>query len=386
MISKYRLKITGKNIDYFIHLLISKDIKILELTKFKDFFIIVVDQEDYKKIKKIKTSYKISIVRIYGLTHLKKVIKTYLSFIISFFICCILLFLTSCLIFDIEIVTSSKTLTKEILEDLKVRGIYKYQFKVGFKRKEQIIKEILNEEKDTIEWLEIEEVGTKYIINVVERVKNKDEDKCTPTNIVAKKDAFVTTIEATSGEVMTAINRSVKKGDILISGNIFNKEEIVSTRCAKGRVFGEVWYQVYVDLPKHYHEENVTGRTSKSLGIEFFNFKSKSSYKTYKSNDINILNSKILPIRFYYTTYMETKVIDKHFNLENVDNYAIAAAEKKLINKLGKDDKILYKKILKKEVKDSRIIIGVFFKVREDITKIEEISMDDLNKYMQEEE
>ena len=386
MISKYKLKISGKNIDYFIHLLISKGIKILELAKYQDYFIIVVDLEDYKKIKKIKTSYKITVLRIYGVSHLKNIFNNYLSFIICFFICCILIFLTSCMIFDIEIITSSKTLTKQILEDLKVRGVYKYQFKVGYNRKNQIIKEILAEEKDTIEWLEIEEVGTKYIINVVERVKNKDEDKCTPTNIVAKKDAFVTQIEATSGEVMTAINRSVKKGDVLISGNIFNKEEIVSTRCAKGRVFGEVWYQVYVDLPKHYHEENVTGRSSKSLGVEFFNHKSKSSYKTYKSKDINILNSKILPIRFYYTTYMETKVIDKNFTLENVDSYAIEAAEAKLINKLGKDDEILHKKILKKEVKDSRIIIGVFFKVREDITKIEEISIDDLNKYMQEEE
>ena len=155
MISKYKLKISGKNIDYFIHLLISKGIKILELAKYQDYFIIVVDLEDYKKIKKIKTSYKITVLRIYGVSHLKNIFNNYLSFIICFFICCILIFLTSCMIFDIEIITSSKTLTKQILEDLKVRGVYKYQFKVGYNRKNQIIKEILAEEKDTIEWLEI---------------------------------------------------------------------------------------------------------------------------------------------------------------------------------------------------------------------------------------
>ena len=53
MISKYKLKISGKNIDYFIHLLISKGIKILELAKYQDYFIIVVDLEDYKKMDKL---------------------------------------------------------------------------------------------------------------------------------------------------------------------------------------------------------------------------------------------------------------------------------------------------------------------------------------------
>ncbi len=184
-----------------------------------------------------------------------------------------------------------------------------------------------------------------------------------------------------TGEVMTAINRGVKKGDILISGNIYNKEEIVNTKCSKGRVFGEVWYQVYVDLPIHYHEENVTGEVERKIGIEFFNYSSKSSYKTYKNKDFNIINNKLLPIRLFYTEYMETKVIDKNFTINNVDDFAIEKATNKLSNKLGKDDKILSKKILKKEKKDSRIIVGVFFKVYEDITKVEEIKDTDIEKY-----
>ena len=78
---------------------------------------------------------------------------------------------------------------------------------------------------------------------------------------------------------------------------------------------------------------------------------------------------------------METKVIDKNFTINNVDDFAIEKATNKLSNKLGKDDKILSKKILKKEKKDSRIIVGVFFKVYEDITKVEEIKDTDIEKY-----
>lgn len=373
MKSKYKLKISGKNNNYFLHLLISKGINIYSLDKKKGYFYLIVDKEDYQKIKKIKTSYKISVVKEYGLIYLKKIFINNLSFVISFLVCCSLFLFISNLILDIEVVTSDKHLKKIILEDLKVRGIYKYQLKSDYNKRSKITKEIIEEEKDKIEWLEIISYGTKYTINVVERVKNEEEEICTPRNIVAKKDAFIVSIDAISGEVKTAINRSVKKGDILISGNIYNKEEIVNTKCARGKVFGEVWYQIHLELPKHYHEENVTGRKTNRLGIEFFNYKSKSNYKTYKSKDINIINNHLLPVRIFYTTYLETEIIDKNFTLDNVDEYALELASKKLQNKLGKEDKIQYKKILKKEQNDSKIIIGVFFKVVEDITSVQEI-------------
>lgn len=373
MISRIKLKITGKNLDYFLNLLISHKINIEVIEKTRKHLVIIVSDKDYKKLKKIKTSYKIRVIKVYGLLYIKYLLDNYYSFIICFFISLFLLILCSNLILDIEVVSSNKTLTKTILEDLKVRGISKYKFKSSYNRKNKIVEEILDEENDTIEWLEIDEYGTKYIINVVERVKNDKEDKCSPSNIVAKKDAIVLDIEASSGEVKTAINRSVKKGDILISGNIFNKDEIVNTKCSRGSVYGEVWYQVYVDLPKHYYEENVTGKVEKRFGINFLNYSSKSSFKTYKRKDINIYNNKILPIRLFFTEYLETNVIDRNFTLENVDSYALEKASKKVEDKLGKNEKILLKKILKKEEKDSRIIVGVFFKVYEDITKIEEI-------------
>lgn len=373
MISKITLKISGRNSDYFLNTLISKNINFSVIDKTRKDLIITVIDKDYKKIKEIKTSYKIKVIKVYGLLYIKYLFKNYLSFILSFLICVALLILVSNLVLEIDINSSNTNLSKTILEDLKVRGISKYRFKVSFNKKRKVVDEILLEERDTIEWLEIEEYGTKYTINVVERIKNKEKEACIPSNIVAKKDAIITSVEAYSGEVLTYINKSVKKGDILISGNIYNKEDIVNTKCSRGRVFGEVWYQVFVDLPKHYHEENVTGNTEKRVGIDFFNYSSKSSYKNYKRKDIDIYNNKLLPIRLFYTEYLETEVIDKYFTMDNVDKYALEKATKKMLNKIGKDDRIVLKKILKKEEKNSRIIVGVFFKVNEDITKVENI-------------
>ena len=371
--SRIKLKITGKNIEYFLNLLFVKNINLDVLSKDRNSMVIVVSTDDYNIIKTIKTTYKIKVLKVYGFLYIKYLLKTYSYFIISFFIFFLIIITISNLILNIDVISNNSSLKKSILEDLKVRGISKYRFKVDYYTKQKIINEILDEENDKIEWMEIEEYGTKYIIKVVERKKNNDRDNCVPSNIVAKRDAIVLDIQASSGEVLTAINKSVKKGDILISGNIFNKEEIVNTKCSIGKVFGEVWYQVYVDVPVHYYEENVTGKVERKIGFDLFNYSTKSSFSTYKRNDINIIYNKLLPVRLYYTEYLETIVANKTFNLKNVDSYALELATRKINNRLGKDDKILLKKILKKDMKNSRIIVGVFFKVFEDIGVTEEI-------------
>lgn len=371
--SRIKLKITGKNIEYFLNLLFVKNINLDVLSKDRNSMVIVVSTDDYNIIKTIKTTYKIKVLKVYGFLYIKYLLKTYSYFIISFFIFFLIIITISNLILNIDVISNNSNLKKIISEDLKVRGISKYRFKVDYYTKQKIINEILDEENDKIEWMEIEEYGTKYIIKVVERKKNNDRDNCVPSNIVAKRDAIVLDIQASSGEVLTAINKSVKKGDILISGNIFNKEEIVNTKCSIGKVFGEVWYQVYVDVPVHYYEENVTGKVERKIGFDLFNYSTKSSFSTYKRNDINIIYNKLLPVRLYYTEYLETIVANKTFNLKNVDSYALELATRKINNRLGKDDKILLKKILKKDMKNSRIIVGVFFKVFEDIGVTEEI-------------
>ena len=56
-------------------------------------------------------------------------------------------------------------------------------------------------ETDKIEWLEIEENGTKYTIKVEERIKNKKEKDNKTQNIIAKKNAMILSIDATHGEI-----------------------------------------------------------------------------------------------------------------------------------------------------------------------------------------
>ena len=170
--------------------------------------------------------------------------------------------------------------------------------------------------------------------------------------------------------------------------NIYNKEEIVSKRCAIGQVFGEVWYQVTLEIPKKYHEEKVTGKKKRKLEIQFLNntYHFFSHYDTYQKKSISILKSRLLPIQLLFSTYLETDVIDEEYTVDTVDDKAYSLAEEKLKQQLSKDDEVISKKILKKYEKDSKIIVEVFFRVKEDITDTVSIQDIDIEKENQKEE
>ena len=121
--------------------------------------------------------------------------------------------------------------------------------------------------------MEIEEVGCKYIVKVEQRKINSLAEECNYRHIIAKKDAMITSISSSSGEVVKKKYDYVKKGDILISGFIYNKDKIMAKRCSVGKVLGEVWYKVNLEVPKEYIEEKFTGNKSNRLEFIFLNSK-----------------------------------------------------------------------------------------------------------------
>ena len=385
MSSKYRISIRGKNPEYFVKKIIAKNINIYDFDKKAKEVIIVVDSESYKKIKEIKTTYKIKIIERMGVEKYKYLLGKYFIIVISFIIGILLNVILSKMIFEVEVIHPNKVIRELILDDLKEEGIEKYHFKVSYNKKEKIKEKILREEINDLEWLEIEEVGTKYVVKVEQRKKNEKEEVCAERNVVASKSAMILEIEATEGEVVKKKLDYVSKGDILISGLVYNKEEVVAKRCATGKVYVEVWYKVNLELPKNYYEENVTGKKKKQLEVQFLNYTYSlfSTFKTYKKKETPILQSRLLPINISLVTYLETKVIDRDYTLETIDAVAKELAENKLRDKLNKDDQIISKKVLKKGEKESRIIVEVFVKVKEDITAYQDITninIDELNK------
>lgn len=384
--NSYVLKITGKRIDTFIMLLVRFNICFRKVKSGKDYIIIEVLEEDYEKLKKIKTTYEIEILKRKGLIYFTHFIKVRKLFIISILFGFIFLTFLTNIIFDVKVVLDDEELREIILTDLTELGISKYKFKVSYKEKEKIEGRILDKEKELLEWIEIEEKGVNYEVNVIKRVKNQEVKETEPRNIVASKSGMITRIVADAGEVVTKKNAYVNKGDILISGLIKNNDNIVSKVSAKGKVFAEVWYKVSLNLPYTYSERKETSNHKNVLEINFLNnnieLTSLYQYKNYNGKKNIIWKHSLLPLSISYTEKREVELLNINFSEDNLDTVYELALEK-LKNKLGSDIKVIDRKVLKKERNTDRIDIELFYKIEEDITSyssLKDFNIEEENK------
>ena len=377
---KIYLKVNNPN--YFIRELIEKKINLYNISKKERELELIIDEEDLEVISKIKTIKKLKIKNYYGLSKIKYLINKNKLIIILMLIGILINIFLSNIIFKVEVSTPNKELIKVIEKDLKKLGLKKYRLKISFNEKE-IIKEKLKEmEKDKIEWLEIEEHGTKYIVKVEEKKLEEEEEFCNERNIIAKKNAVITKITSASGEIKKKINDYVEKGEVLISGLIYNKEEAVSKKCAIGEVYGEAWYKVIVNIPKNYKDTTITN--NKSWGLSIKTLKKEinigSKFQNYQKKEYNIIESKIIPLGVSITNYIEIKEKVYNNTIDNIDDLAYKYAIEKIEKDFENKPVIIRKKILKKQEENSKIKVEVFLAIEEDITSYEDITNIDIEE------
>ena len=376
--SSIKIKVTGRNINNFLKRLINNNINIEKVIPISHKEIdLIINYQDLDKVLKLKTIYNIKIVRYYGKLRIIKRIKKDIFILSSLLISLLLIYTLSNVIFKVEVIHSNKNIIKLVTKELEDNGIKKYKFVKNYQEIEKIKNKILEENKNTLEWLEIIREGTKYTIRVEERIINNKPKDNKIYNIVASKNAVIKNIYAESGEKIRSINTYVKKGDIIISSDITlpNNEKISKT--ASGKVQGEVWYNINIEYPYQYHEMKYTGNKKKVLvlnllnkRISFFDF---HKYKTFNRNIKYIFNNNITPISLIYEDEYETNIINEVYDYNTAREKAITKAKEKILEKYPNIKDIINIKIIKEEDKKNKISLNLFVTCLEDITEYQEV-------------
>lgn len=377
--SSIKIKVTGRNINNFLKRLINNNINIEKVIPISHKEIdLIINYQDLDKVLKLKTIYNIKIVRYYGKLRIIKRIKKDIFILSSLLISLLLIYTLSNVIFKVEVIHSNKNIIKLVTKELEDNGIKKYKFVKNYQEIEKIKNKILEENKNTLEWLEIIREGTKYTIRVEERIINNKPKDNKIYNIVASKNAVIKNIYAESGEKVRSINTYVKKGDIIISSDITlpNNEKISKT--ASGKVQGEVWYNINIEYPYQYHEIKYTGNKKKVLvlnllnkRISFFDF---HKYKTFNRNIKYIFNNNITPISLIYEDEYETNIINEVYDYNTAKEKAITKAKDKILKKYPNIKDITNIKIIKEEDKKNKISLNLFVTCLEDITEYQEVN------------
>lgn len=375
--SKVSVKIVGTNIERFIKRLKNNNIEILNLKYIKKGIIIKVYEKDYNKLLKLKTIYEVDIINYSGLLNIKNKILNNKFIILSIFISLIFLYIITNLIFKIEIITNDSEMKNKIQNELINNGISIYKFKKSYNELQKIKLNILNKYKEEIEWIEIEVVGTKYIIRYEPRIINNNKTNNTYSNIIASKDAIIKDMYITSGEIIKSKNTYVKKGDIIVSGYITLNDNIKDTIKSEGIVYGECWYKITINYPFKYYEEKETGNSKNVFVIKFLNREIElfnlKKYKNKKVENNVLISNNILPISFVYQKQKEISIINENNSEKELIEKAIKYSKEKINSKLKKGEYIENYKILNKEVHSNSITLNIFYSVIENITEYQEI-------------
>ena len=362
----------SNELNRFIKKCIDNNINLYNISYVKDKMVVLIDVKDYLKIKRLNYYSKIRVVKYDGLLNIKKIIKDNMFYISVIFLSFIWMNLLTNYIVDIKIIHSNSGIRRLLKEELDKNNIKKFSLAYSFEELDNITKKILADNKNNLEWVSIKKDGMKYIVMAEERIIKNEEVSDKPRDIVASKDAYITKVISSKGNVLVRQGEYVKKGTVLISGKITLYEDVKGVTSASGSVYGNVWYECTVETPKEISSERLTGRKRYNFNVGN-KILLRNKYQNFRQKNIKEIKIFGLKIKFYREEEVEI------IKTKTDDEYALNRLKEEFDKKLNGKGVIIYQKVLKKEENNSTIKYRVFIITNELINAYSYFEESDIN-------
>lgn len=362
----------SNELNRFIKKCIDNNINLYNISYVKDKMVVLIDVKDYLKIKRLNYYSKIKVVKYDGLLNIKKIIKDNMFYISVVFLSFIWMNLLTNYIVDIEIIHSNSGIRRLLKKELDKNNIKKFSLAYSFEELDNITKKILADNKNNLEWVSIKKDGMKYIVRAEERIIKSEVVSDKPRDIVASKDAYITKVISSKGNVLVRQGEYVKKGTVLISGKITLYEDVKGVTSASGSVYGNVWYECTVETPKEISSERLTGRKRYNLNVGN-KILLRNKYQNFRQKNIREIKIFGLKIKFYREEEVEI------IKTKTDDEYALNRLKEEFDKKLNGKGVIIYQKVLKKDENNSTIKYRVFIITNELINAYSYFEDSDIN-------
>lgn len=313
--------------------------------------------------------------------------KGFVMGIVLFFI---FLMWMSSLVWRVDIVGNQRLSENQVRSLLVAEGVYPGRLKKDLPSAEEVQHRLLSQLSD-LSWVGYQVQGTRVLITVVEKKKpelKKDEfAKMGPVDLVASKKAMIRGMRVLQGQPLVEVNDIVQKGQRLVSG-VYEKsaseekeekaKEPKERRVigAKGKVWGEVWYESTIHMPLHQerrilsgHRQNVyfpyIGQFVIPLPLgQKPDYRQSITRQTKKS--LNLFGIQ-LPIGLQREEYLQTEVIKQTLTLKQAEQLALSRVREEFRQMIGREGRILGEKILHRSVENGKVYLKIHFDVLENI-------------------
>ena len=291
-------------------------------------------------------------------------------FLIGVILSIVEMYIFSHIIIEVNVLHNDREIRELLYEELEDSGIHQFIFKKSFNNLQKIKAKIKENNKDQIEWLEIIDRGMKYEVRVERRKETRTDSEKKYCDIVSLKDAVITNSLVYKGQAVADVNDFVKKGSLLVSGEIKFNEETKTYTCADAEIYGNTWYNINVKMPYKHSIKVYTGNKMTNFSIKYKD-NDKTLFKTHYEM-FDTIKKKLFGIgnlAFYKNTQKEYKILSKEYSLEELIKASLKEARKKLKEKVGEKASIIDEKVLQTDEYDSIIVMDIFYSIKEPISK-----------------
>jgi len=383
------LQIKGKYVERLLNRMVGQGMQVWNIRRKGTEAYFCISLDDFYQLKPLlkETYCRFHVVKRKGFPFFLRKMRTRSLFFIGILLFLIGIYALSFVVWRVEVVGNEKIPELEIRQAAEQLGVKQGVFVFQLPPMEKIQRELLKKLPNT-SWVGFEMKGTTALIKVAEKVL-PEETRPTPghNHLIARKKAVVYYIFAERGKPLVKVNDVVKPGQILISGILGNEEHSVLDT-ARGIVEGEVWYESEIEVPLKQNRPVLTGDNYKEkyLVIGDWNLKISGYFRkpfnhAVKTEDISLIPwvKKYFNLGLKTVTYREDTIHETLINEEEASALGKRFARENLLKKLDASARIKEEKVLHQRRENGKVYIKIHYVVIENIAKIQEIDVNQIN-------
>ncbi len=215
-----------------------------------------------------KLGCEVSVLKRIGLPFLAEKYKKRYGIIVGLVVSWAFLFLSSLLVWDVQIAERSNEDPQKICSYLE-----KYGLETGTFLPTLNVRAVENQfliEHPEYSFIAVNVCGTVARVELRHALKGGEvENLDVPSNVVAQKSGTVISVEAYGGSPVVKRGDVVEEGDLLISSFMEGSFGVTRSVHAYGKVMASVSYEFEVEIPFEYEVSSLTGREESKMSFQF---------------------------------------------------------------------------------------------------------------------
>lgn len=321
------IRVEGLSLEKFLNTALDLHIAVLDARRLSYTVLsAVVNMRGYKKLlEALSARYAITAEKKAGVAFGVKWLTRRKVLFFGLLLIAAAVFAASFFVFEVRVSGLEFGAAQALKEELSALGIYSGAFKGSIDPKHSETQLLIAHEE--FAWINIRIHGAIAEVQVVlcEPVPQIVDDT-RPCNIVAVKDAHIKRITARTGRALVKAGDTVRAGDVLISGLIWDAGLKRMLFAARGDVIGSVWYTASASAPLYKQTYTATGRTQTQriivIGADRADIDAACTFENFQTRVLETRDvvGLFLPVKILLLEHSETKLI-----CEPVDTQIIKA-------------------------------------------------------------